>query len=172
MSIEDQQLTIVGRLGGDPDLKFTPSGAAVCNFSVAVDHRRMNTQTQQWETKSTDWHRCTAWRGQAENIAESFKKGDRVIVVGKLASRSYETREGGKGISWEITVDAAGPDTRFATTVQNRADRQQAAPQNDQSQYGGRGGPQASAPQDDPWGSPPPQANYGQSGGFADEPPF
>lgn len=180
--IEDQNLTIAGTIGGEPDLKFTPSGSAVVNFSVAVNHRFFNKNTQQWEEKGTDWWRVNCWRQQAENVAESFKKGDRVIVFGKVASRQYETREGGKVTTWEITAEECAHSVKFNTTTQNRADRRQQAPRDDQSQYGGRGGPQAPAraddrnayaPQDDPWGSPPPQTtNYGQSGGFADEPPF
>jgi single-strand DNA-binding protein len=172
--IEDQQLTIAGTVGGDPELRFTPSGAAVVNFSVAVNHRRFNKATQTWDEDGTDWWRCTAWRQPAENIAESFHRGDRVIVVGRVKSRQWETREGQKITSWEITVDEAGPSTKWATTVQNKADRTTAP----QGQYGGQQGGQQggqyrqSAPPEDPWATSAPGQGSGGYGGFADEPPF
>lgn len=183
--IEDQLLPIVGTLGGDPELRFTPSGAAVVNFSVAVNHRYFNKQSGQWEEKGTDWWRCNAWRGLAENIAESFRKGDRVLVVGKVASRQFETREGGKVTTWEVTVEDMGPSVKFATATSHRAERNQAP--RDNGQQGGQynrpasedpwATPQANqtnygqqAPQDDPWGQPTGTPQY--SGGFADEPPF
>lgn len=185
MSVEDQQLTIVGTMGGEPDLRFTPSGAAVCNFSVAVNHRYFNRNSGQWEEKGTDWWRCNAWRGMAENISESFRKGDRVIVVGTVASRTWDGKNGEKITSWELTVLEAGPSTKWATTRQIKADRQQAG----QNQQGGQSQGQYNRPQqnDDPWAQPaqasrpsqnedpwsqPPTSGDTRTGGFADEPPF
>ena len=199
--IEDQQLTIAGTLGGDPELRFTPSGAAVVNFSVAVNPRYFDKQANEWREKGTDWWRCNAWRQMAENIAESFRKGDRVIVVGKVASRQFDTRDGQRVTTWELTVEDAGPSTKFATTTSRKAERNQQGQQQggqSQGQYGGRGqavppradNRDAYAPKDDPWDQPyQDQPNYGRSappqaedpwastppstgGGFLDEPPF
>lgn len=183
------QISFVGNIGGEPELRFTPSGAAVCNFSVGVTDRR---KTQDgWEDGETTWYRCNAWRTLAENIAESLPKGTRVVVVGTLKSRSYETRDGGKGVSWEVEVDAIGPELRFATARVQRAERQGGGQQGggwDQGggrggqqqggQYGGRpqgGGGRGNQPADDPWGSAPQGGGGwggGGGGGFTDEPPF
>ena len=165
------QISFVGNLGGDPELRFTPSGAAVTNFSVGVAERKRD--GDQWVDGETTWYRCNAWRTLAENIAESLTKGTRVVVVGTIKSRSYETREGGKGVAWEVEVDAIGPDLRFATARSQRADRQQGGGgysqggggadqwnggggQQQGGQYGGRPQGRGAAPADDPWGSPPP----------------
>jgi single-strand DNA-binding protein len=171
--IEDQQITIVGTVGGDPELKFTPSGAAVANFSVAVNHRRFDKQSNSWVEAGTDWHRITVWRQMAENVSESVRKGDRVLVAGRLASRSYQDRDGNNRTVWEITADEVAHSMKFATTVQNRAERNQGQSQGQGYQQRRF---QQSAPQEDPWGSPPaPTATtapgYGNNG-FADEPPF
>lgn len=187
-------INFVGNLGGDPELRFTPSGAAVVNFSVGVAERKRD--GDQWVDGETTWYRCNAWRTLAENIAESLNKGDRVLVIGTLKSRSYErTDGGGRGVSWEVEVDAIGPDLRFATARSQRADRQAGGGgyqqggggwsqgggrggQQQGGQYGGRpqgGGGRGAAPADDPWGSAP-QGGGGWSSnanpGFADEPPF
>jgi single-strand DNA-binding protein len=183
-------ITIVGNVGSEPDLKFTPSGAAVCNFSVAVTPRR---KTQDgWEDGDATWYRVNAWRGLAENIAESVPKGTRVIVQGRLENRKYESRDGGTGYSLEITADACGPDLMWATARVQRPERNQGgsrpaddpwaqdAPAGSQrrnqggggGQYGGRGGGggrQQGFDQDDPWGSPPGRTG---GGGFSDEPSF
>jgi single-strand DNA-binding protein len=185
-------ISFVGNLGGDPELRFTPSGAAVVNFSVGVAERR-KTQEGAWEDGETTWYRCNAWRTLAENIAESLNRGDRVLVLGTIKSRAYENRDGGKGVSWEVEVDAVGPDLRFATARSQRADRQQGGGgggqgggwnqggggqgrQQQGGQYGGRPqGGGGSRPADDPWGQPPQGGggwNQGGPQGFADEPPF
>lgn len=184
-------ITIVGNVGSEPELRFTPSGAAVCNFSVAVTPRRKNQQTQEWEDGEPTWYRVNAWRSLAENLAESITKGSRVIVVGRLENRKYESREGGTGYSLEITADACGPDCQWAMAKVQRPDRGQgggrpaddpwtsdASAQGGQrrqqggggGQYGGRqgGGGQQGFDQGDPWGSAP----QGGRGGFSDEPPF
>jgi single-strand DNA-binding protein len=184
------QISFVGNLGGDPEVRFTPSGAAVVNFSVAVVERRKN-QEGGWDDGETTWYRCNAWRTLAENIAESLTKGTRVVVVGTLKSRSYETKDGGRGLSWEVDVDAVGPELRFATARVQRAERsggqtggwEQGGYHDQQSgqarrsqggggQYGGRPQGGGGRPADDPWGQPPQGGGgYGQQG-FTDEPPF
>lgn len=168
--IEDQNLTIAGTVGGEVELRFTPSGAAVVNFSVAVNHRRFNRDSGQWEQTGTDWWRVNAWRQMAENIAESFNKGDRVLVFGKVASREWEDRNGGgKRIAWEITAEEVGHSCKFAPTSQRKAERQQSGQQSDRGQYGGRPSGQAEPPAEDPWatggGQQTNQPNYGNQGG-------
>lgn len=181
------QITFVGNLGGDPELRFTPSGVAVVNFSVGVAERKR--EGDQWVDGETTWYRCNAWRTLAENIAESLAKGARVVVTGTIKSRRYQRTDGqGEGIAWEVEVDAIGPDLRFATARVQRPERSGGSPQGgggqwDQGggrqqggQYGGRpqgGGGRGAAPADDPWGQPPQGGGgWGQGGGFADEPPF
>jgi single-strand DNA-binding protein len=196
MAVGDARIQAVGRLGADPELRFTPAGVAVASLNLAVQGRVKN--GDRWEDGETTWYRVTVWREYAENVAESFAKGDRVVVVGTVCLRKYETREGGEGQSLEIQAESVTPDLRFATVRINRIERQQGGggggqgggdwggggggqrqqsrPQGGGGQYGGgqRGG--GGAPADDPWGAPP--ANQwggggGQGGGgFTDEPPF
>jgi single-strand DNA-binding protein len=156
------QITVVGNIGGEVELHFTPSGAAVCNFSVADQQRRKNAQTGEWEDGETTWYRVNVWRQQAENVAESLSKGDRVIVLGRVQLREYTASDGSKGRTLEITADAIGPDTKFATTTVNRVARQ-AAPDG----YGNQGGQQQG-------GQYSGQQRGGQQGqqGFMDAPPF
>jgi single-strand DNA-binding protein len=182
------QINFVGNLGGDPELRFTPSGAAVVNFSVGVAERKKDGDN--WVDGETTWYRCNAWRTLAENIAESLTKGTRVVVTGTIKSRSYESRDGGKGVSWEVEVDSIGPDLRWATARVQRAERtqggggggwdqggqQQTRQPQGGGQYGGRpqgGGGRGAAAADDPWGQPPQGGGGGgYQGGFTDEPPF
>jgi single-strand DNA-binding protein len=200
MAVGDARIQAVGRLGADPELRFTPAGVAVASLNLAVQGRVKN--GDRWEDGETTWYRVTVWREYAENVAESYAKGDRVVVIGTVCLRKYETREGGEGQSLEIQAESVTPDLRFATVRINRIERQQGGggggqqgsgdwggggggggggqrqqsrPQGGGGQYGGgqRGG---GAPADDPWGAPP--ANQwggggGQGGGgFTDEPPF
>lgn len=116
------QVTIVGNAGGDPELQYTPTGTAVASFSVAVAQRRFNRDTSRWEDKGTTWYRVNIWRDLAEHVAETVKRGMRVIVVGSLESRSWESGDK-SGISWEITADAIGPDLTFATADVRRTTR-------------------------------------------------
>jgi single-strand DNA-binding protein len=171
-------VTVIGNATQDPELRFTPSGAAVVTFSVADNPRKKNQQTQQWENGESTFYRVTAWRQMAENIAESVRKGDRLVVVGVLQNRRYETQEGAVRFSLEINADAVALDTRFAMVTARKPERQQANGQGYQQQ--GSSDPWDAPPQqqrqqpqgyDDPWGSPP-VASAGQGGGFADEPPF
>lgn len=120
------QITIVGALGADPEIRFTPSGKAVASFQVAVNKRRKD-QSGAWVDDGADWFSVQAWGTLAENVAESLTKGTRVIVTGRLESREWEDREGNKRTSWEITAQGVGVDLSFATatvTRNQRADEQ------------------------------------------------
>lgn len=118
----ENQVTIVGNITDDPELRYTPSGTAVANFTVAVN-RRFRSQEGQWEDKLEGFFRCSCWRDMAENVADSFKKGTRVIVVGRLQQRSWETNEGQKRYEIEIQVDEAGPSLRWAQAQVQKSER-------------------------------------------------
>jgi single-strand DNA-binding protein len=118
------QITIIGNLGDDPELRYTPQGHAVSQFSVAVAHRKFDRETNKWIDAGTTWYRVIAWRDLAEHIAESFKRGHRVIAVGSLASRAWEDRDGNKRETWEITADAVGADLTYATVTVRRTVRE------------------------------------------------
>jgi single-strand DNA-binding protein len=154
-------VTVIGNLTADPELRFTPSGAAVASFTVASTPRTFDKQTGEWKDGEALFLRCNIWRQAAENVAESLTRGARVIVNGRLKQRSFETREGEKRTVVELDVDEIGPSLRYATAKINKVSRG--------SGSGGYGGGQ-SAPADDPWGSAPPAGSGGS--GFADEPPF
>lgn len=170
------ELTIEGNLTSDPELRFTPSGAAVANFTVASTPRVFDKQSNEWKDGETLFMRCAAWRGTAENVAESLTKGMSVIVKGNLISRPYETKEGEKRVSVELTVDNIGPSLKFATAKVARSNRQG-------GQGGGFGGGQASggggnwgggqqAAGGDPWAQGGAATGSGWGGGGASEPPF
>ena len=150
-------ITIVGNLTGDPELRYTPSGAAVANFRIASTPRQYNSQTGQWEDADGLFLTCNVWREQAENVAESLQKGMRVTVTGNLRQRSYETREGEKRTVYEVEVDDVGPSLKWAVARVERTNRSSggrsstAAPQ---AGYGAPSGQQGRA-DDDPWGSAP-----------------
>lgn len=108
-------ITLVGNLTGDPELRFTPSGAAVANFTVASTPRNFDRQANEWRDGESMFINCSVWRQTAENVAESLQKGMRVVVQGRLKSRSYETREGERRTVFEIDVDEVGPSLRYAT---------------------------------------------------------
>jgi single-strand DNA-binding protein len=118
------QVTVIGNLGSEPDMRYTPGGNAVASFSVAVPQRRYDKVSGKWEDTGTTWYRCIAWRDLAEHAAESLTRGTRVIVVGSLASRDWEDKEGNKRESWEVTVDAIGPDLTYATASVKRTTRE------------------------------------------------
>ena len=158
----DTLITIVGNLTGDPELRFTPSGAAVANFTIASTPRTFDRQSNEWKDGETLFMRCSVWREAAENVAESLQRGMRVVVTGRLQQRSYETREGEKRTVVEMQVDEVGPSLRYATAKVNRTQRGSSGG----SGFGGESG--GSAPADDPWASSGPAS----SGGFSDEPPF
>lgn len=161
----ETQVTVIGNLTADPELRFTQSGAAVANFTVASTPRTFNKGTGQWEDGEALFLRCNIWRQAAENVTESLTRGARVIAQGRLVQRSFETREGEKRSVFELQVDEIGPSLKYATAKVNKVARQQG---------GQQGGYQSGqAPADDPWGSaPPPPSPQGWGGGFSDEPPF
>jgi single-strand DNA-binding protein len=158
-------MTVVGNLTADPELRFTASGAAVANFTVASTPRTFDRSTGEWKDGEALFLRCNIWRQPAENVAESLTRGARVIVSGRLKQRSFETKEGEKRTVIELEVDEIGPSLRYATAKVNRAQR------SDGGGYGGGGGGSrpSAPPADDPWGSAPPA---GSAGGYSDEPPF
>lgn len=116
-------ITVVGNLTADPELRFTPNGAAVANFTVASTPRTYDKQSQQWVDGDALFLRCNIWREPAENVAESLKKGDRVMVTGVLKQRSFENREGEKRSVIEVDAEEVGPSLKFATARPSRADR-------------------------------------------------
>ena len=142
-------ITLVGNLTADPELRFTPSGAPVANFTVASTPRTFDRATSEWKDGDAMFINCSVWRQAAENVAESLTKGMRVIVQGRLKSRSYETREGERRTVFEIDVDEVGPSLQFATAKVTRS----GGGGGGYSQQGGSGG-------GDNWSS-----NQGQGGG-------
>ncbi|WP_340540953.1 single-stranded DNA-binding protein [Nocardioides sp. GXZ039] len=155
-------ITVIGNLTDDPELRFTPSGAAVANFTVASTPRTLNKQTNEWEDGEAMFLRCSIWRQAAENVAESLQKGARVIVNGRMRARSWEDREGNKRTSFEIDVDEIGPSLRWATAKVARAGRSGGGGGGYSGGGGGYSGGGGQA--DDPWASSGPQQG-GQGGG-------
>jgi single-strand DNA-binding protein len=149
----DTTITIVGNLTADPELRFTPSGAAVVNFTVASTPRFFDRQANEWKDGEALFLRCNQWRQPAENVAESLTRGARVIVVGRLKQRSFETREGEKRTIIELDVDEVGPSLRYATAKVNKVARSGGGQASGTGWTDGQG-----APANDPWGSdqPPP----------------
>jgi single-strand DNA-binding protein len=180
-------ITVVGNLVDDPELRFTPSGAAVAKFRVASTPRTFDRQTNEWKDGESLFLTCSVWRQAAENVAESLQRGMRVIVQGRLKQRSYEDREGVKRTVYELDVDEVGASLRNATAKVTKT-----AGRGGQGGYGGGGqggggwgGPQggpSGAPADDPWATSAPAGGQGQGGGgnwggssgggYSDEPPF
>jgi single-strand DNA-binding protein len=168
MAAGDTVITIVGNLVDDPELRFTPSGAAVAKFRIASTPRFLDKQTNEWKDGESLFLTCNVWRQAAENVAESLQRGMRVIVQGRLKQRSYETKEGEKRTVYEIEADEVGPSLRNATAKVAKTTR-----------GGGGGGFGAGTPDNDPWASasPAPAAGGGGGGGWnapgtSDEPPF
>jgi single-strand DNA-binding protein len=172
MAAGDTVITIVGNLVDDPELRFTPSGAAVAKFRIASTPRYMDKQTNEWKDGESLFLSCNVWRQAAENVAETLQRGMRVIVSGRLKQRSYETKEGEKRTVYEIEVDEVGPSLRSATAKVVKTQRGAGS--------GGFGGAGA-AVDNDPWASAAPApapASGGGGGGWntpgtaSDEPPF
>jgi single-strand DNA-binding protein len=188
-------ITVIGNLTGDPELRFTPSGSAVANFTIASTPRTFDRQSNDWKDGETLFLRASVWREAAENVAETLTKGMRVIAQGRLKSRSYETKEGEKRTVIELEVDEIGPSLRYASAKVTRTQRSGGGNGggfgggnaggfgggNAGANAGGFGGGNAGgnsggnwgAPAEDPWGS---QAS-GSGGGWgsnpgSDEPPF
>ncbi len=155
-------ITIVGNLTDDPELRFTPSGAAVAKFRIASTPRTLDKASGEWKDGEPLFLACNIWRQAAENVAESLQRGARVIVTGRLRQRSYETREGEKRTVFEVEVDEIGPSLRYATAKVQKMQRSGGGNDNGGQRQPAR---QAAAKGSDadPWGN---------SGGFADEPPF
>jgi single-strand DNA-binding protein len=158
----DTTITVIGNLTGDPELRFTPSGAAVANFTVASTPRQFDRQTNEWKDGDTLFLRCSIWREAAENVAESLTKGMRVIASGRLVQRSYETREGEKRTVYELQVDEVGPSLKYASAKVTRAQRSGGG-------GGGFGGGAGGGAADDPWATSP---TSGGGPSLSDEPPF
>jgi single-strand DNA-binding protein len=165
----DTVITVVGNLVDDPELRFTPSGAAVAKFRVASTPRYMDRQTNEWKDGDSLFLTCNVWRQAAEHVAESLQRGMRVIVQGRLRQRSYETKEGEKRTVYEIEVDEVGPSLRNATAKVSKTTR---------SGGGGFGGNASGTAAEDPWASAAPAGDGWGGGGGAtssasqDEPPF
>jgi single-strand DNA-binding protein len=198
----DTVITIIGNLTADPELRFTPSGAAVANFTVASTPRMFDRQSNEWKDGETLFMRCSVWRDAAENVAESLQRGMRVIASGRLKSRSYETKEGEKRTVVEMDVDEIGPSLRSATAKVNKTQRgggggggfgggQQGGGWSGQgggqgedpwATGGGQGAQQGGGSQGGGWGAPAggqggQQGGGNQGGGWGqapsyDEPPF
>ncbi|MBB1587013.1 single-stranded DNA-binding protein [Arachnia propionica] len=186
----ETQITLVGNLTGDPDLRFTPSGAAVANFTVASTPRTFDRQSGEWRDGEAMFINCAVWRQYAEHVAESLTKGMRVIVQGRLKSRSYETQQGERRTVFEVDVDEVGPSLRYATAQVTRTsgggqgggnwqgNQNQGGGQNHGSQ-GGYGNQPQQGQGSDPWGSSGGGYGGGNRGGndpwnqaAAEEPPF
>ncbi|MEV8552401.1 single-stranded DNA-binding protein [Streptomyces glaucescens] len=186
-------ITVIGNLVDDPELRFTPSGAAVAKFRVASTPRTFDRQTNEWKDGESLFLTCSVWRQAAENVAESLQRGMRVIVQGRLKQRSYEDREGVKRTVFELDVEEVGPSLRNATAKVTKT-----SGRGGQGGYGGGGGggqqgggwgggpgggqQGGGAPADDPWATGAPAGGNqggggwgggsGGGGGYSDEPPF
>ena len=181
-------ITVVGNLTDDPELRFTPSGAAVAKFRIASTPRTMDRQSGEWKDGEPLFLACNVWRDAAEHVAESLQRGARVIVQGRLRQRSYETREGEKRTVYELEVDEIGPSLRYATAKVQKMSRSGgggggggfgasggSAGGGNRQPSGGGGGNNF----DDPWATAAPASGARPSGGgassnssFDDEPPF
>jgi single-strand DNA-binding protein len=163
-------ITVVGNLVDDPELRFTPSGAAVAKFRIASTPRIFDRQTNEWKDGEGLFLTCSVWRQAAENVAESLQRGMRVIVQGRLKQRSYEDREGVKRTVYELDVEEVGPSLKSATAKVTRASRPGGATQG-AAQGAAQGGGQSEG--QDPWASAAPAgAPAGGGASYSDEPPF
>jgi len=190
-------ITLIGNLTGDPELRFTPSGAAVANFTVACTPRTLDRQSNEWKDGETLFISCAVWRQVAENVAESLTRGSRVVVTGRLKARSYDDRDGNKRTVFECDVEEIGASMRYATLKISKTSRSDGGGfgggggggqqfggggnQGGGNQGGGYGGGQGGGQQNNPWATP--QGGGGQSapqndpwasqgGGSMEEPPF
>ncbi|MGW1344766.1 single-stranded DNA-binding protein [Kribbella sp. NPDC002412] len=190
-------ITLIGNLTGDPELRFTPSGAAVANFTIACTPRTLDRQSNEWKDGETLFISCAVWRQVAENVAESLTRGSRVVVHGRLKARSYDDRDGNKRTVFECDVEEIGASMRYATLKISKTSRSDGGGfgggGNQGGGYGGnqggggyggnQGGGQGGGQQNDPWATPQGQGGGGQSapqndpwasqgGGSMEEPPF
>src|SRR5215469_1955149 len=151
MAAGDVTITVIGNLTDDPELRFTPSGAAVAKFRVASTPRFLDRQTNEWKDGEALFLQCNIWRQAAENVAESLQRGARVIVTGRLRQRTYETREGEKRTVMELEVDEIGPSLRYATAKVQKMQRSSGG--GGYGSGGGAGNGGGSSSFDDPWAS-------------------
>jgi single-strand DNA-binding protein len=194
-------ITVVGNLTDDPELRFTPSGAAVANFTIASTPRTFDRQTNEWKDGDALFLRASIWRQAAENVAESLTRGMRVVAQGRLRQRSYETQQGEKRTVVELEVDEIGPSLRYATATVTKTPGGGRGGQGGGGGYGGgqqqggggggwnggQQGGQGGAPASDPWATGAPAgggqqqggggggwggSSGGSGGGYSDEPPF
>ena len=166
MAAGDTTITLIGNLVDDPELRFTPSGAAVAKFRVASTPRYLDKQTNEWKDGESLFLQCQIWRQAAENVAESLTKGMRVILSGRLKQRSYETKEGEKRTVFEVEVDEVGPSLRNATAKVTKVNRG--------ASTGGAGSfstPVETSSAEDPWSAAPVGGGW-SSAGSDDQPPF
>ncbi|MEV0706640.1 single-stranded DNA-binding protein [Nocardia aurea] len=181
----DTVITVIGNLTADPELRFTPAGAAVANFTVASTPRVFDRNSNEWKDGEALFLRCNIWREAAENVAESLTRGARVIVSGRLKQRSYETREGEKRTVVELEVDEVGPSLRYATAKVNKANRGGGGGSggfgsgsggggggNFNASSSGGGGGRSGGAEDDPWSNAPTAGSSFGGGRVDDEPPF
>ncbi len=159
MASGDVTVTVIGNLTDDPELRFTPSGAAVAKFRIASTPRFMDRASGEWKDGDPLFLACTVWRQAAENVAESLQRGARVMISGRLRQRSYETKEGEKRTVMELEVDEIGPSLRYATAKVQKMSRSS----------GGEGGTPAGS--GDPWATATP-APASSTSAFDDTPPF
>jgi single-strand DNA-binding protein len=188
-------ITVVGNLTDDPELRFTPSGAAVANFTIASTPRTFDRQSNEWKDGDALFLRCSIWRQAAENVAETLQRGMRVVAQGRLRQRSFETKEGERRTVVELEVDEVGPSLRYATAKVQKTSRgggggfgggqgggQGGYGGQQGGGFGGPSGPSGPSGADDPWSTPPAgSGGAGGSGGSSgggwggsanDEPPF
>lgn len=173
-----RQQVIVGNVTRDPELRVTPSGTQVTTVSVAVNHRRLNRETNTWEDAGADFYECEAWREFAQAVAQSIRKGQRVIAVGRIKPRAFVTKEGQPGLQLTMDLDDIGPSSRYAVTtatkVDTRHDDQQQGAQSQQApqpQQGWQTPPLALVPQQQDWQAPPAQAQPQQAPAQAQQAP-
>jgi len=166
MAAGDTNITMIGNLVDDPELRFTPSGAAVAKFRVASTPRYLDKNTNEWKDGDSLFLQCNIWRQAAENVAESLTKGMRVILSGRLKQRSYETKEGEKRTVFEVEVDEVGPSLRNATAKVTKTSRAGGA-------ASGGFSPASETFNDDPWAAASPsQTNGGWATTTNEQPPF
>ena len=163
----DTVITVIGNLTSDPELRFTPSGAAVANFTIASTPRTLDRQTQEWKDGEALFLRCNCWRQMAEHVAGSLTRGSRVMAQGRLKQRSFETKEGEKRTVIEMEVDEIGPSLRYATATVSKVARSGDGAGGGSSGGNGAGDGRTGTGRGgspDPWAAP--------VGGTSDEPPF
>jgi len=164
-------ITVIGNLVDDPELRYTPSGAAVAKFRIASTPRTFDRESNAWKDGEALFLTCSVWRQYAENVAESLSRGTRVIVQGRLKQRSYETREGEKRTVYELDVDEVGPALRFSTAKLNKSSGGAGGGGGGRS-FGGGGNTGGGSAPDAPWASAAPAGASAGGGGFDEDPPF